>query len=82
MGQASRHSRNVFTTIGPIGMVRSLDSDLGAPIVLYRSARCLTCSSPRKPRSSEALSPVKTTVMSNARHLPVAASISRLCSQS
>src|SRR5262245_20004552 len=80
-GHASFHSRNVFSTSGPSGTVRLPDLDFGLPISLYLSARWRTCSSPRfrstspqrRPRSSEARSPVKVAVIRNGRTRPVAA---------
>src|SRR6202035_2022698 len=40
--EASFNSFKAFATVGGRGTVRSPDSDFGAPIALYRSARCRT----------------------------------------
>jgi hypothetical protein len=55
-------------TSGSIGIVRTLASDFGAPITLYSSARCRTCSShafrsmsdQRNPRTMSALGQKRT----------------------
>ena len=80
-GHDRRCSLSVFTTTGPIGIVRSPASDFGLPIFLYRSARRRTCSSPLsrstssqdRPRNSELRRPLNMTVTSSRRIRPGAA---------